>query len=344
MELVEITDSVQWDGLIQGSAYGHPLQLWGWGELKRTGGWWPYRVAVMDGKKLVAATQILMLPIPGLLGRVAYAPRGPVMDPECAQVAEALQLIAQFARAQRALFLTLEPGWERFGWPKRWRKSREHVLMAETYTIDLNLAEDHLLSAMRPKTRQYIRKADTDGVKIVQDMAGEYFEDFWRIYSDTAKRAKFGVHTKEYYAKLWAEMGENNLVMYALVDGKPEAFLWLACAGKVAFELYGGVTEKGAQHKANYNLKWHAIQVTKASGYLVYDFNGRLNDGVSQFKVGFGPKETNYIGSFDLAFNPGRYALWHSVFPVAKRVGRRMHNLKTARKPKDKKRKKVDKA
>ncbi len=340
MELIEITDKAQWDALVQTSAFGHPLQLWGWGELKRTGGWWPYRVAVMDGSRLVAAAQILMLPIPGLLGRVAYSPRGPVMDPECAQAAEALVPITQFARAQRALFLTLEPAWQRFDWPKRWRKSREHVLMAETFTINLKLEEDQLLAAMRPKTRQYIRKADTDGVKIVQDKVGQYFEDFWRIYSDTAKRAKFGLHAKEYYAKLWAEMGENNLVIYALVDGKPEAFLWLACAGTVAFELYGGVTEKGALHKANYNLKWQAIQVTKAKGYLVYDFNGRLNDGVSQFKVGFGPKEMNYIGSFDLAFNPGRYALWHSVLPVAKQVGRRMRNLKTERK--DKKTQKAD--
>ena len=143
---------------------------------------------------------------------------------------------------------------------------------------------------------------------------------------------------------IWTEIGDNNLVMYALVDGKPEAFLWLACAGGVAFELYGGVTEKGAAHKANYNLKWQAIQATKVTGHTLYDFNGRLNDGVSQFKVGFGPKELNYIGSFDVAFNPGRYALWHSILPVAKQVGRRMRNLRTERKSKDKKSKKADQA
>jgi peptidoglycan pentaglycine glycine transferase (the first glycine) len=114
----------------------------------------------------------------------------------------------------------------------------------------------------------------------------------------------------------------------AYYEEKPVAFLWLAGAGRTAYELYGGVNTQGAEIKANYALKWEAIRAMQAAGYSIYDFNGRLNEGVSRFKDGFGPDETNYIGTYDYPLNTVGYRLWESLWPLAKGVGRSLKHLK----------------
>jgi peptidoglycan pentaglycine glycine transferase (the first glycine) len=149
-------------------------------------------------------------------------------------------------------------------------------------------------------------------------------EAMFAIYTETAQRAGFGIHGKDYYETLFAELGEQNYLFYAHYEGKPVAFLWLAAAGRTAYELYGGVTAAGGEIKANYQLKWHAMMAMKADGYEIYDFNGRLNEGVSRFKDGFGPDATDYIGTYDYPIQKSSYHLWEHLWPVAKVVGRRL--------------------
>ena len=112
------------------------------------------------------------------------------------------------------------------------------------------------------------------------------------------------------------------------------AFLWLAESGRTAYELYGGVNETGQELKANYFLKWQAICEMQAAGHEVYDFNGRLNEGVSRFKEGFGPDETDYVGTYDFPLNRAGYQLWEHLWPVAKRVGRQMARIRIPRRKK----------
>ena len=104
--------------------------------------------------------------------------------------------------------------------------------------------------------------------------------------------------------------------------------MWLAAAGRTAYELYGGVNAAGGEIKANYPLKWQAIRAMKAAGYEIYDFNGRLNEGVSRFKDGFGPDETDWIGTYDYPLNAPLYLAWEKLWPLAKPVGRMLRKIK----------------
>jgi len=320
MELVEITDKAVWDRFVAGSPYGHPLQLWGWGETKRRNDWTPYRLAMMEGGKIVTAAQVLLWRLPKLSYWIVYAPRGPVAksgSEECRQLLEALVV---WARENNGLYVRIEPAWTRDA-PSGWVKSKHTLQMPDTYTVDLAQTEDELQEAMGRKHRQYIRKAERDGVSVARagqsDAAAMY-----ALYADTAKRAGFGIHSQAYYETLGRELGESNYLYYAYFEGKPVAFLWLGVAGRTAYELYGGVSEVGGEVKANYVLKWEAMRAMKAAGYVIYDFNGRLNEGVSRFKDGFGPDETDYIGTYDYPLNRLGYQLWENLWPVAKRVGR----------------------
>ena len=68
-------DEFLWDEIIH-DLDGHPLQLWGWGELKATHGWSAHRVLFTDeADKVVGAAQVLAKRLPGPFKRLTYVPR-----------------------------------------------------------------------------------------------------------------------------------------------------------------------------------------------------------------------------------------------------------------------------
>lgn len=329
MELREVTDAAAWDEAMARHPFGHPLQCWGWGEVKRAAGWRARRLAVFDGGVFRAGAQVLTRPLPGVPLTMLYIPRGPVVAPDDG---EALEIVARwlrtYARGQHAIFCRVDPAWPT-GTTNAlssagFQPSQDTVQVTETYTLDLRQTEEELLAGMRSKTRQYIRKAEREETEIVRDITGEHLATCYAIYQETARRAGFGLHTQAYYDNLYRLYPAERQYLYiALRQGTPLSFLWMVCAGRQAVEFYGGVADAGQDLKSNYLLKWHAIQEMKAAGYEVYDLNGRVNEGIAQFKQGFGPAETSWIGAYDAVYHPMLYAGWELGLPLARRVMRR---------------------
>ncbi|HSX48421.1 MAG TPA: peptidoglycan bridge formation glycyltransferase FemA/FemB family protein [Candidatus Nanoarchaeia archaeon] len=318
MNLSEITDPAEWDAFVESHEYGHPLQLWAWGELKRHNGW--RAVRLRSGE---FGAQVLFFPIPKTRKTVAYVPRGPLCVSSARPTMALLSALTNYAKEQGAVYLKIEPAWTSADMPADWKPAKEEILLSKTYTINLNKSADELMAAMRSKTRQYIRQAERNDVEIELVTSQGDLSDFWRVYRDTAQRAGFGLHALDYYRKLHEFYGQNSHLYYAKVDGKVEAFLWVINGAGVALELYGGVTHIGGETKANYLLKWEAIRRAQQDGQKLYDFSGRLNEGVSQFKAGFGPDETNYVGSYDKVLKPLDYMAWTMLLPALKPLGRR---------------------
>jgi lipid II:glycine glycyltransferase (peptidoglycan interpeptide bridge formation enzyme) len=331
MQLREVCEAAEWDSLVAGHPLGHPLQCWGWGEVKHATGWGADRLAVFDGETFRAGAQVLTRRAPGVPVTMTYAPRGPVAAPDDAEALAALATgLRQHGRRRHAIFCKVDPAWVAgdlgsgdtlveagFG------PSGETIQVTETYTIDLRQSEDAILAAMRSKTRQYIRKADREETVIVRDTSGEHLDACYEIYRQTALRAHFGLHPHAYYVDLFRLYPAERQYLYvALRAGEPLAFLWMVCAGRQAVEFYGGVSDAGQEWKSNYLLKWHTIQQMRAAGYEVYDLNGRVNEGIAQFKQGFGPAETSWIGPRDAVYHPLLYTAWTRGVPLARRLAR----------------------
>lgn len=322
MQLIEITDQTIWDNFVSNSPFGHPLQLWAWGEVKKKNGWEPLRLGVQVGDHLEVAVQILFWKIPKTKFKLAYVPRGPVVDPLSSDLPALLEAIKLAAKAKKAIQLKIEPAWQGVKLPDAWRLSKDTVLLAKTYCIDLSQEEEVLLGNIQSKARQYIRKAEREGVSIRRLVNSEELPKVMAVYADTAERAGFGLHSEAYYRTLLEKGSSHNYLLVAEKDNQIVAFVWILAAGKTAFELYGGMTREGAKLHGNYALKAHAMQQMKAEGFEVYDFNGRLNDGVSHFKSLWGAVETDWIGSFNLPLM-GMYAkAWRVAWPVGKRLSK----------------------
>lgn len=316
IELQRCTDKEQWDEFIL-EAGGHPLQLWEWGQVKSGHGWIAERIFALEDDKIVGGVQVLVRTLPFPFRSFAYVPRGPLVGPS--RTAEFLDKVAALVkRDYRAVTLSVEPDLIAFQKPEGWIRSTNKVLSAETILLDLTKNESELLADMAKKTRQYIRKSAVD-VQIRQVKDAETIAACLKLYRETSSRAGFNLHGDQYYLDVFAQMQDYSPIFVAFENNEPVSFLWLAISGETAYELYGGMNDRGQELRANYALKWHAIRKVKEWGVSRYDFGGLIAGGVSTFKQNWSSEYTVFAGTFDKPLSPF-YALWSKGLPLAKRA------------------------
>lgn len=318
----ESRNTNEWDDFILEND-GHPLQLSGWGDLKSKHGWIADRLFITDNDEVIGAIQVLTKKLPLPFRAFSYAPRNTVFH---VKHAEGLEAVAMYIKHKyKGTTLSIEPDTEEFDKPEKWTKATNKVLPAETIVIDLQQAEDAIQAAMAKKTRQYIRKSAKD-VEIKQVVTPEDVDKCFDLYKDTAQRAGFALHTKEYYLDVKAALKDHSPIFAAYIDDEPVAFLWLAISGATAYELYGGMNDAGQKYRANYALKWHAITKTKEWGLTKYDFGGLISGGVTLFKQGWVGESTTFAGTYDRPLSPF-YVLWSHALPFAKRTAQRVRKV-----------------
>lgn len=309
----QIEKSNIWDAFVK-KHDGHPLQLWSWGEVKSLHGWRAYRYLSDDG---LWGGQVLLKKLPKPMSAVAYIPRGPVGVIDEKKLDE---LAAELKRRHKIDTLLIEPNEETVATGKGWRQTKNTVLIPDTLILELALSEDELLMDMAKKTRQYIRKS-SGSIHVKRLHAADELEACMRVYRKTAERAKFALHGDEYYFDIFRLFDDDVYVYGAYEDKTLVAFVWLIATPEIAFELYGGITDRGQELKANYGLKWSAITDLKALGVRRYDMNGLLNDGISTFKRSFASHENKLVGSYERPLSVW-YPLWAYGLPLAKRIAR----------------------
>ncbi len=172
--------------------------------------------------------------------------------------------------------------------------------------VDLAADEATLWSDLRAKWRQYVNRARSGGVTVVE-RGGADLPAFHAIMAETSARTGTPIRTEGSYRAIWDAFGPAGRarLLFALgPDGAPQAVLFLLRAGSRIVEPYGGMTTAGATSRANYLLKWEAIRSSRAAGGSVYDMWGLVHPGIRQFKEGFGGREVRLIGGFDLDLRP----------------------------------------
>jgi peptidoglycan pentaglycine glycine transferase (the first glycine) len=318
-------DPAAWDAWVEASSLGSYLQLAGWAGVKAANGWSALRLATSAGEGARIGLQILVRRPRPMPWAFAYAPRGPVADGWSEEAIEALTGRLRDglrAGAGRVSHLRIDPEVERDG-PldpdgalratlrrAGWRPA-DPIQPGATRAIDLGADEDALWSDLRKKWRQYVNKARTNGIRVV-DADATRLGQFYAIYRETADRAGFLIRTEAAYRDIWAAFapgGHARLLFAETAAGEPVATLFLVRCGTRVVEPYGGMTEAGADSRANYLLKWEAIRSSREQGATTYDLWGLAHAGIAHFKAGFGGREIVYVGAWDLVLDPaGRLA------------------------------------
>jgi lipid II:glycine glycyltransferase (peptidoglycan interpeptide bridge formation enzyme) len=362
---VTTPDPESWDRFVEASEPGSYLQLSGWATVKAANGWSAHRL-VTDADVVRAAhagvaggmhadtgaqgpasprigAQILVRRPRPMPWAFAYAPRGPVAAIWNAETIEAFTHEARSrlpAAAGRVSHLRVDPEIELDG-PfdpdgglrhalrvAGWRPSNP-IQPNATRLVDLRADEEALWGDLRKKWRQYVNKARSGGITVVES-GSERLPDFYRIYRETADRAGFLIRTEAAYRDVWnafGPAGRARLLFAHAPDGEPQATLLLVRCGPRVVEPYGGMTLAGGESRANYLLKWEAIRSSREAGATTYDLWGLATGGIAHFKTGFGGREVRYIGAWDLVLDP----LGRRSYELAQRArvwwARRRHGI-----------------
>lgn len=312
-----VIDAKSWNAFVAAADHRSFPQLWEWGELRRPYGWRPVRIAVgRTESSPVAGMQILIRRLPVLGWALGYAPRGPIGDLSDQSVRVALlAAIRSVGRAERVATLKVDPAVTATSpdgqWLLRrpWRAARR-VQPPTTRVVDLRLSLEELHAGLKRKHRQSINRAVREGVTVemldrtaTTAEAAQALADFQRMYELTARRAGFVARAPRYYRRVWElfSAADHARLYFARLDGERVATLFhILCGDRVA-TVYGGMTDRGRECRANYLLRWEAMQQFRAEGFATYDLWGLATDRVRQFKAGFGGVEETYVGARDLA-------------------------------------------
>ena len=167
----------EWNAIVREFRACDARHSWEWGELRAWQGWTPLRLAAFAGGECVAAAAVLTRRVPGL-GVVAYAPRGPLVDPKRNDMWDAAAALADVVRERTgACVVRASPpvlvedavswtplearGFRRLGdlW-SLWNTPRNVM------RLDLEGDERDLLARMAGKRRQHVSTAAKKGVTV----------------------------------------------------------------------------------------------------------------------------------------------------------------------------------
>ena len=339
-------DADAWDHLAAAHPNGHILQTSPWGTLKAQFGWRQQQVGVARAGRLIAGAQILTRRLPAGIGRLAYVPKGPLVDwDDHEQIATLLPLLDRAAQAQGAIALTIEPDLvdapahhdrlQTLGFSP---SALNGIQPRRTIVVDISGSEDDILAAFKSKTRYNVRLAARKGVTVRQ-AAEDDLPAFHALTAATAARDRFGTHAPAYYDaayRLFAPRGWTRLLL-AEVENEPVAAVMVFALPPRAWYFYGASGDTHREKMPTYLLQWEAIRWAKSMGCTSYDLYGIPDEGettleaeftqrrdglwgVYRFKRGFGGQIIRTAGAWDRIYRPLRYRLYRWALNIRSRT------------------------
>jgi peptidoglycan pentaglycine glycine transferase (the first glycine) len=307
------SDDDAWNQFVAESSGPSFLQATPWGVVKRPNGWRSARIVVDAPNGPIGAQLLVRHPRPLPKG-FAYAARGPITwGPLDAETLGAFTEAARRAAGGLGIaHLRIDPELEDpdgsiamalrdVGW-----QPAPEIQPASTRIVDLTQTEAELLAGLRRKTRQSLHQAQAEGSSVISAGA-DRLPDFHRTLAGTMDRVGLPFRSVGFFRDLWdayAPAGQAMLLLAETPAGDVTSGTFLVGWGPRIVALYGGTTEEGRKRNAKYLVNWEAFIRAKAAGYKVYDLWGLPNEGITYFKAGWGGRQVDYVGAWDLVVDP----------------------------------------
>jgi lipid II:glycine glycyltransferase (peptidoglycan interpeptide bridge formation enzyme) len=335
LRLASDADEPAWSALLASSSSGDFLHDWAWADVAAFDGQPQRRYVLEQNGAIVAIAAAQARPIFG--GREFwYVPHGPVLDYGDPQAGERIRALAlglrEMARQRRAIAVKLEPRLEgedpAFGAFHRrgMRRTGESLQVAHTRIVELIDDDDELLAGFDKDTRYSVRRAEREGVEVslLEDASDRRpIDDLHALVAETQRRAGFPLPPLERYRVAWHALGGAGRA--AIVEARHEDELlasgMVVLEGKRSFYLFSGSRreERGEPKRyASYALQWAMMRYARSRGSRHHDLWGVAPPdagpkhpwhGVGLFKKGFGGREVQWAGSWDLVVDPAVYRL-----------------------------------
>ena len=217
---------------------------------------------------------------------------------------------------------------------KFFAKAFEEMQPEDTLVIDLTKDLSEILAEMKQKGRYNLKIAQKNQINISStSQKGAELDEFYSLYSKTAKRHNISRRNKKYFDDLIEILGQNSYSSIYTANIKIDdqnftlASAIIVYTGDKAIYMFGSSSDEYKNLMAPYLLHWQIINDAKNQGFKQYDFFGIAPDddpkhpwaGVTRFKKQFGGTELSIFGSYDLILKPLEYQL----FKIAEKIRRR---------------------
>ena len=320
MKIEIITNQTLWQNFFEENGSPSFLQSWEWGEVQEKLDNKILRLGIYDNKQLLVGIT-LVIKIRSKRGSFLFIPHGPIFNFSISNFQFLISYLINLAKQENFSFIRIAPIIEdnpsnRKMFEDLSFKTAPIYMHAErTWVLDLNKTEQELLSSMRKTTRYLIKRSDRDGITIEERRGKEAFDDFWKIYKETAEREKFTPYSLKYVKSEFEEFNKTGNALFLF--GKVKDVYYASAL--ILFTKSAGFYHQGAsihtKFPVTYRLQWEAILQAKKRECLLYNFWGikqegrtpRDWDGLTMFKTGFGGRQIDYVHTQDLVISPKYY-------------------------------------
>ena len=315
-----IESRAEWDTFVQQQPHYSFLHSWEWGEFNAQQGDKITRLGMYDGATLIGVA--LLLKVGARRGPFLFCPHGPLVDWRNAERAKAfVQHILDRGRKSRAWFVRFSPlipgddaESQRPLSELGFRPAPIHMHAEETWLLDISPDENTLLMGCRKTQRNLIRRAEKDGVEIVQSDNVDDLKIFDDLYADTATRHDFVPYSVNYLKREFNAFHEHDRarLFFAKYEGEMVSGAMILYYGKTAFYHHGASASKHNKIPGAYRLQWESILEAKQRGCTTYNFWGIAPEdkpdhpwnGLTFFKQGFGGYRIDYMHAQDRILSP----------------------------------------
>jgi lipid II:glycine glycyltransferase (peptidoglycan interpeptide bridge formation enzyme) len=362
MQVLEINESERdyWDGEVGKFEVVHPLNAFGWGQVRSIDGWIPsYFVAKRD-EVITGAIMVLTRPISGTGFSIMYSQKGPILNLNDQETLEVLLgRVREEAKKRRAIFLRIDPNIHENGFAADndpfsklgfihlehrwsfWNSPRD------VYRIDISGAksEDELSSMIDRDARRCVRKAAKEGAVIRPAQSRDELKRFYEIFKEFSVGKGFMSRGYAYQESLWqqfVERGKGRLFL-AVYQGEIIGGLICILFARKCLAMHMGTPYQYQKLQPNYAYIWESIKWAWENDCIWYSFRGvGTTPSQEYFKKKFGPRVVSLVGYYDLPFYPSLYRLFYRAeFDLLPRLwkglmkGRRIYNQVRGRLKKD---------
>ncbi len=332
MEIKEITDKSQWEHFVLSQNTDTFLESWNWGTFNAATGEKIWRLGIYEAENLIGAA--LIIEVDAKRGRFLFCPHGPIIDKLQItnfklQIQEILndlfEYLKDLAQKEKVDFIRISPLLEdsrenlEIFRLAGFKNAPVHMMHPElSWILDISKNEDEILKGMRKTTRNLVRRAERENVKIESSPKIEDVDRFYAIHAKTVSRHGFVPFSKKYLEKeMEAFLPDDQIsVFFASHNGEILSSAIIVFYGNSAFYHHGA--SLASKIPASYLLLWEAIREAKKRNCQRFNFWGIAPEtkpnhpwaGLTHFKTGFGGSKSRYLHCQDLPITAKYYFNW----------------------------------
>jgi len=195
------------------------------------------------------------------------------------------------------------------------------------HTLDLGRDADIIFRSFKGSTRRNIRKAVNENVQAHISHSLDSVREFYRLNAITRKHHGLPPQPFSFFKNVHKHIifKKKGLVVLASFKGRTIAGAVYFHFGRRAIYKYGASERKYQNKRPNNRVMWEAIRWYAEKGFEDFSF-GRTepeNDGLLQFKRGWGPRET-VLRYYKYDLREASYVVDHSKPSTFSPIFRRM--------------------